>query len=1087
MSGRDPRRARRRRDPASARAFRVTLGALIVAACGSEPAPRAATRSSLLDTTGPSATEYATPAEWRYHPREPAQLFARLALSDGRTLLAGRHGERWLSDGRIAEAAAELAPEEIVAALPGKQGGFLFVGESGATYEARAPLGRFARSSTPPEFLTRVRAVGSSLIGLLRDGRLRRSDDAGASWSPVGPEGVRFQDVSVRPDGRGLALAVPEALWETRDFGLTFRRVDAATFGVETLEQDGAEIALGTPLGSRRWDPEGAAPGSGAAGRAGGRSDPRFVPVVRSAQPAVLALGAPPALGPTASALTEGHAVVVGGRWIEARRASGAGAWRLVTGPFGARLDAAPFVRVQGCAEVRLAGFGAILYLACARQPAGNITQPIEIQRSEDSGTTWKMEPYLAEGLSAELTMAVGASGDLVLSGLCPPAVRGPGCRPAGVHVRRAAQGDGGSGVALLPAATPSLAGSALGLLVSLDGRTTYALGRRSKGDAIAVFVSHDGGATFDPRDVEGLGIGAEDTRSLGRAVVESSATSEDGSVAFVVSNRTRRSWLVVDEDGRTISIGRSPDEAARIGAVGQRALAVNAKSREAWESFDAGASWAPLGRLPVDPCPPAGGCVLSVGCFAGGCVLGESVSRVGWREAPRTALLAPPAQQGNAGQVERRVGVTVSCTLDPGEWRRIVGATAPPTAHEAAIGKLAWLVPRRDLATASASVVHARAGSTTLDEVSLLAPTRRAESTAFAVASQVEGVAAIRYEIPGGARARDPALRHVEVSWDDALFGHVGHAVIPDGGAYRPGDFANGKSRAKLASPAMVSIASGGVYVRLHASLGDDQPTFFVDGHTTETAPPVRWPADPRRRARGEMIHVGRAHVPVWIDGTTVVRATREGGAWAFDAAGLGWTRPRDFGLEQLAGVAYAGERAGLLVLTLDTAESQGRGAVHPFRADGPVFDEPVPVPTQLDLPAIPRACSAADVLSTPRIVAPFEPGTRHAVLVTDPIEPMRVLLTRDAVLHGRPESACVAAYDASLVSSEVPGATQGEQAILPVSTLEHSWLFRQAESVRGAEPAIEYRTMSCRPDPGAEPPIEIFQEKGTLVERTP
>jgi hypothetical protein len=1032
-----------------------------------------------------SALDAPTSAAWRYHPREPAPLFARVALPDGGALLAGRRGERWLVDAaaRAAEAAPELAPEDVIAIVRTKDAGWLFVGGSGTTYEAREPLGNFTRSSTPLEPLTRVHAVGSSLIGIRRNGALRRSDDAGSSWAPVGPDGVAFQDVAVRPDGRGLALAVPEALWETGDFGATFRRVEAAALGAETLDMDGGEIVLGTPLGPMRWAPDPAAPGGLASGATAGRAAAAWVTIVRSGQPAALALGAPPLLGPSAPALTDGHAVVIGGRWIEARRAPGPGAWRLITGLFGARLDAVPLARAQGCAEVRLAGNASVLYLACARQPAANITQPIEIQRSEDSGRTWKTEPYLAEGQSAELTMAVGRGGDLIVSGLCPPAARGPGCRPGGVHVRRASESDGGSTVLLLPAATPSLAGSALGLVASLDGHRVYALGRRSKGDSLGVFVSLDGGASFAARDVEGLALGAEEARSLGRSLVESAVTSEDGAVAFVVSGRARRSWLVLDEDGRTISLARSPDEAARIGVAGQRALAVNPRSRDAWESLDAGASWAPLGQLPLDPCPVAAACAVSVACVARGCVLGDSVSRIGWREPPRRALLAPPSAKGDAGHVERRIGVTVSCALDPGEWRRATGVTALPTAHEAAIGKLAWLLPRIDAASASASVVQARSGSNVVDEVSLLGPAKQPDGVAFALAPQVEGIAAVRYQIPGAAGARDPALRHVEVAWDDALFGHVGHATLAEGGAYRPGDFANGKSRAKLASPAMLSIASGGVYLRLHPSLGDNQPTFFVDGHAVETVPPVRWPTEARRRARGEMIHVGHAHVPVWIDGATVVRAAREGGGWAFGATALGWTRPTDFGLDQQVGVAYAGERAGLYVRTFDTDANQGRAWIHPFRAEGAVSDAPTRVPTQQDLPASPRACGAADVLTTPRVVAPFEPGTRHAVLVTDAVEPMRVLLTRDAVLHGKAESPCAAAYEASLVSSEAPGTAQAEQAILSMSTLEHSWLFRLSEGARG-EPALEYRTMSCRLDPGADPPIEVFREKGTLVQ---
>jgi hypothetical protein len=168
---------------------------------------------------------------------------------------------------------------------------------------------------------------------------------------------------------------------------------------------------------------------------------------------------------------------------------------------------------------------------------------------------------------------------------------------------------------------------------------------------------------------------------------------------------------------------------------------------------------------------------------------------------------------------------------------------------------------------------------------------------------------------------------------------------------------------------------------------------------------------------------------------------------------------------------------------VTADVAGREARAVLYPFRADGAVLDEPTRVPTQLDLGAGPRACAPAD-LSTPRVVVPYQPGTRRAVLVTDPVEPMRTLLTGDAVLHGTPELPCVAAYEAVLVSSELSGAAQGEQAIVPMATPERSWLFRKTEGLRDAVPELAYRTMSCRVDREAEVPPEVFRERGTLAE---
>ena len=218
-------------------------------------------RPSLLDTATHATTAYPTPAEWRYHPRDAATLLSRVVLPGGRVLSAGQRGERWLVDpsAATAEAASETAPEDLIAIVPSNDG-WLFLGKSGTSYEAREPLGAFVRANAPLEPLVRVRTSGPVLIGVRRDGALLRSDSAGAAWTRVGPDATRFEDVRLRVDGRGLALAVPEGIWETHDAGTTFQRVSVAPFGAQSLAMDAAEIVVMTPLGPREWVPGAAAP-----------------------------------------------------------------------------------------------------------------------------------------------------------------------------------------------------------------------------------------------------------------------------------------------------------------------------------------------------------------------------------------------------------------------------------------------------------------------------------------------------------------------------------------------------------------------------------------------------------------------------------------------------------------------------------------------------------------------------------------------------------------------------------------------------------------------------------------------------------
>ncbi|HEX7668141.1 MAG TPA: hypothetical protein VF395_01090, partial [Polyangiaceae bacterium] len=955
-----------------------------------------------------------------------------------------------------------------------RDGGFLFLGRSGTSYESKDPVGPFVRSSAPLEPLVRVRAAGGVLVGVRQDGAIVRSDTGGAAWSRVGPEGVRFQDIAVRPDGHGIALGVPESAWETADFGASFKKLETATVGATALVQDDAAgVILTTALGPRKWEPGAIVP---------------FVPLGRPgpASRTVRELGAALPLGPSAAALADGRAIVVGERFIEIRPASES-SYRFITGTFGAALTATPFLLARGCAEVRLAGSSRAQYVACAREKKAAVTQPLEIHRSVDLGLTWVIEPYVVEGRVSELSMVVAGDGALVLSGVCPSALRGPGCAPAGVQHRESISSDAGKGVSLSAAATPSLSGSALGLVASLDGRVLYALGRRSKSESLAVFVSRDGGATFDARDAPALTV-ADDDRGRTQLQVESLAAAEDGTVSFVVAQAGRRSWLVVDEDGRTLALTKPPVEGARIGAAGGRGLAIDPSLREAWESLDGGATFSPLGRLPVTLTLGAPDGVPKVACVARGCVIGDVLSRIGWRAAPHAPLLAPPPAEHASHRLEPRVGTPLTCTLDAGEWRKLAFAIGPPFAEQAAVGRFAWFTLRHDPATAAVTVTQARLGRDgAVEDVPLFSPAKRGVTMAYTASIQIEGVAALRYPAAGVVDPRDPNLRHVEVAWDDALFGRVGHAVIPDAGPFRPHDY-DEKGKGTLANPALLSIASGGVYVRVHGALGDDQPTYFVDGHTLEVVPPVPWPPE-ARRGRGEMVRIGHEHVPIRLDGSSILRARRgQARTWAFDAVSLGFAEPKSFGRSEQVDIAYVRDAAGFHLESSDVRGRDSLSQIFPFRADGALLDPPTTVPTQLDLPATPRPCSAGDRTSSPRVVAPIQPGTRHPVIVTDPVEPQRVLLTDDAVLHGTPTSPCAAAYEATLVSSEAgtgpgPGAA-GEEGIVFVDPGERSWLFRLGKTATDPASALEYRSMSCRFDPAAEVPIEVFREKGTLIE---
>jgi hypothetical protein len=96
--------------------------------------------------------------------------------------------------------------------------------------------------------------------------------------------------------------------------------------------------------------------------------------------------------------------------------------------------------------------------------------------------------------------------------------------------------------------------------------------------------------------------------------------------------------------------------------------------------------------------------------------------------------------------------------------------------------------------------------------------------------------------------------------------------------------------------------------------------------------------------------------------------------------------------------------------------------------------------------------------------------------VLISDAIDPPRAMLTGDAVLHGTSEAPCAAALEVDVVRSG-PERALDERAILILDDLEHAWLLRRVDHQETGG-RIEYRSMSCRYEPGLEIPEELLGE---------
>jgi len=1025
-----------------------------------------APRPSLLEAEHPLATETSS-AAWLYHPRKAAHLARAYPVDAGRTLFVGAAGERWLTDGSDrARPASSLAPEPLVGALA-RGSSWLFVGQSGTTYEAASELGPLLGASAPLEPMARVDSGGSSVLGVSRNAQLLSSADGGLSWQAVGPPNTRFSDVLVVPP-HALALEIPERLWWSADAGRHWLALDGAPFGAERLlrDADAGPVALSV-LGARQlvFDP------------ARADAPPQLAPLGRVNRPEEPVLPAPPIEGVSAKAISLGRAFVQGDQYFEVELGVRATS---LSGPLGGPLERRSLPIFAACHEIRVGGFGTTIYAACTRERAGT-TRRFEFYESADGGRNFEREAYTARGDPDRLELAVGVGGVLLVTGLCSGQEDLPGCRPQGIQQRRSVAGDAGTTFALYPVPTPALEDNALALCFSVDGRIAYAVGQRTKGDALFAFVSTDLARGFTARPIALL----EEGGLSGSVQVLAFTPAEDGHLSLVVGQPTGVSRLVIlDAGAHTIGWNVAPTPTAALGAYGTRALAISGD--EAWESLDGGAHWDHIRPPPGSPCSNAAGrCNVPIQCQYAGCAVGESLSRKGWQEPSSDpgALLPPVAPRPSAAR--RAVGAPFSCELSSTEWSDLDGVDRLPDVSQAALGKTAWFALAAHDATAAAGLWVAEAPRTNTDllpsirYLELFSASERSADTAYYATLQVEGAAALRYKVPGTPGAAPTRLANVEVAWENLLEGRRGRGVITDAGEALPGDFTKGEGMARHAQPDLLSIASGGIYVRVHRQPQQQQTSHYMNGVSVEAIPALSFVPAPPKGSSSEMARLGKDNIALLFvnQGATVVRARWRAEHWQFDAMSMGFTDPESFAVRQGRDITYVAGQAGLHVTTQTPKGSEGQ--LFPLQADGAVLGLPVPVPTQADLGDSMRGCTPRQRADTPRVLAPHQPGARHPVFVHDAVEPLRVLLSDAAVLHGTPDAACVEAFDADPVRTQAVTQNTRERALLGPSGI--SWLFRVAPENPRRDARIEYRTMKCRLDPGAEVPAEVYELPGT------
>lgn len=1015
--------------------------------------------------TGGEAPVAQGPARWHFTPSAPRGLLGRVPLEGGE-LYFGRNGERWRVDASTQqiEAAGDLADQDLVAATRSAEGGWLFVGAQGAMYEADSPLGSFRRMFSVPEPVARVAASARGVLAVALRGTLLRSGDSGASFQRASLDAPFVADVQLLEDGSGLLLAFPERLFETRDGGLQWSPLAASPLGAQRLHRSGEGSLLVEGLsGSLLWTRD---------------APPR---PTREAPPAA-AFQLPETLGPApdAAAFHQNMAFWRGDQLSELLPPERRGApWRLGTGRPGQRMEVVPLPETEGCQRLVADGNARFIVAACTSAQRGASTALVHLLRYGSSMDAPESLRGSLEGALGEARLALGRDDRVLLWGVCRAGSSRNACNGESplllprwpTTLEDLGGEDGGS--PWQSVAVPGQSGKPLAAAFAASGRV-YLIARQGKTKELGLFVSADGGRSFEGRDL-GLGAALEESerRQLGNLRSASLSVADEGIVTAAFEGPTSALVAVTDEDGRALSVSPVPaPSGVHLGLAGRRMLAVSNAS--AFESLDGGVSWTPIGLVPALRCPEQGTCERQVTCSTGGCVVGGQVGRVGWGGQQEQR----PASVPEAGVVLRSSPPPVVCRLGREKWIPLPRGAEMPTTFRADRGKSAWAVTVFEPTSGRVVAVHAPTSSATkLEEHVLFPATRDTGRLAMAVsADQVEGVVATRLTLqprPGGT----PTIQQVEVAWENNFENKLSRGTLPAPKEVSLPGLEPAIGQVSMVELPLQSISNGGVFVRLDGSPRGE--LFFLDHRGKVERQPA--PAPPLTDAQGEVlglrveaVRVGQSTVPIGYRDAVVARLGGRGfeAFSLFPPAGGSFSPENQLSFSYLNGVPY--------LVHIGQIPSAGVSQVSllPFQASGPLLGARVSGPSQRLFMERGRPCTAQDRSTTARVVAPAERGTRRAVLIEGPDgSPFASMISDGMVLYGTSESPCGSVLDGVPAQEEQRG--QGAERALASLGSEPGWYFRA-----GAGDVVETRPMNCKVAPGTTVPTEVQRALDNLQE---
>lgn len=1001
------------------------------------------------------------PARWVYTPPEPRGLLGRVSLEDGRELYFGRHGERWLVDRehQSIEAAGDLAEQDLVGAAR-SQGGWLFIGAGGALFEADSPLGSFQRALAAPEPVARVEASPQGLLAVTLRGSLLRSSDSGATFQKSVLDTPFASDVRLLEDGSGLLLAFPERLYETKDGGQQWSPVSAPTIGALRLHRFSADSVLVQGIsGSLLW-------------KKGGN------PQSTREQPPESAFQLPESLGPgpDASLAHFGMSFWRGDRILQALPPEKRGLpWRLGVGRPGQRLEVTPLEDTESCHRLALHGNEQTLFAACSFSQRGASLAAVRLLKYGDStGKPEALEGTL-EGALGEVRIAVGRDGRVLLWGACRVGGTRSSCdgeTPLLLakwpqNLEAPAEGDASPWQA---AVAPGQSGRPAAAMFGTNGRA-YLVAQRGKNKEFGLFVSKDGGRTFEGREL-GLAGALEESERRRLSGLRSAAISvaDDGIVSMAFEGQIGALAAVTDEDGRVLSVSSvrgSP--AVRVGLAGRRMLSVDGAAVA--ESLDGGVSWTNLGEIPSLRCPDRGVCERRIMCHESGCLVGNQVGRLGWGGQAENSRRSGEQTLPALGLL-KAVPPPVVCKLGRDKWMPLPRGSELPSVYRADRGKVPWTSTAFTPANGQVLSVHApAAGATKPEELTVLPPVKDTGRIAMMVSpDQIEGVAAARVELIPKTDGSSPGVQRIEVGWDNLFDGKLSRGTIPVPKESFPIALEPMFGQVSLLTLPLLSISNGGLFVRVDPAPRSD--LFFLDhrGKLDRRSTPILPTSDAQGddlRMRFEAVRVDSTSVVLGYQDALVARVQDRGNLDAialFPPAGSNFLPESHLTFSYLNGAPF--------LVHIGRVPQVGASVVSyfPFRASGPLVGARTGGPSQRLLIERYRPCTSQDRSTTPRIIAPSESGTRRGVLIDGSDgSPFASMVSEGMVLYGTSESPCASVIE-GIPAKEEQRVEGQERALVFLGDPEHSWFFRA-----GVGDAVEARMMSCKIAPGTPLPPEV------------